>query len=68
MNVCVGTVLPPPKVTVALCGLPGPDVDTDQAAVIAAAAMMIAMVMILRMSSLHLWIDSNDRHCRWRAD
>jgi hypothetical protein len=64
--VCVGTVLPPPKVTVAL--LPGPDVDTDQAAVIAAAAMMIAMVMILRMSSLHLWIDSDDRHCRWRAD
>jgi hypothetical protein len=58
--VCVGTVLPPPKVTVARCGLPGPESDTDQAAVIAAAAMMIAMVMILRMSSLHLWIDSDE--------
>jgi len=46
--VCVGTKLPPPNRASALLALLGP--DTDHAVVIAAAAM-IAMVMILRISS-----------------
>jgi hypothetical protein len=49
-NVCVGTTLPPPNRISALLG-PGPEIDTDHAVVIAAAAMMIAMVIALRMSS-----------------
>jgi len=44
----VGTKLPPPNRASALLALLGP--DTDHAVVIAAAAM-IAMVMILRISS-----------------
>jgi hypothetical protein len=65
--VWVGTTLPPPNRASALLALLGPEIDTDQAVVIAAAAMMIAMVMVLRMSS-STWIESSDRHCRWRED
>jgi hypothetical protein len=50
-NVCIGTVVTPPTRMSILLALPGPDVDTDHAVVIAAAAMMIAMVTLLRMYS-----------------
>ena|SRR5215469_1636222 len=51
-NVCIGTALPPPSRMSTL----GPDVDTDHAVVIAAAAIMTAMVMLRRMSS-STWIE-----------
>lgn len=64
----VGTRLPPPNRTSALLALPGPEIDTDHAVVIAVVAMMIAIVILLRNIILHLWIDSNDRNCRWREN
>ena len=52
-TVRTGTKPPPPFMSTPLFGPPGAAVDTDHAVVIAAAAMMIAMVTIFRMSLLH---------------
>jgi hypothetical protein len=49
--VCVGTKLPPPSRTSALLALPGPEIDSDHAVVIAAAAMKMAIAMLLHTSS-----------------
>lgn len=46
---CVGSVLPP--ILAPLFGPPGCVVDNDHAVVIVAVATMMAMVMILRISS-----------------
>jgi hypothetical protein len=49
--VCVGRRPPPPNPAAAPLGLPDTEIDTDHAVVIAAAAMMIAIVILLHMSS-----------------
>ena len=47
----IGTEPLPPLMSTPLFGPPGAIIDTDHAVVIAAAAIIIAMVMILRISS-----------------
>ena len=47
----IGTKTLPPLISTPLFGPPDPTVDTDHAVVIAAAVIMIAMVMIFRISS-----------------
>jgi hypothetical protein len=69
-NVCIGTVVPPPTRMSILLALPGPDVDTDHAVVIVAAAMMITIVTLLRMYSPPLdWKQSrlrkSEQEDRW---